>query len=80
MTGNGLSCHLWQFNPLPRKPNPRIPNWDDYTISLFVEDSLGCFDSAQTFITLPLNIYVPNAFTPNNDEHNNVFEIKRSVE
>jgi gliding motility-associated-like protein len=49
---------------------------DGYVISLVVENDYGCVDTAQVFIVVEeeLIFYVPNAFTPDNDQYNQVFQ------
>ena len=46
-----------------------------YQVSLFVYSDAGCVDSAyrNVFINNDIIIYVPNTFTPDGDEFNNVF-------
>lgn len=46
-----------------------------YTISLIVEDDLGCRDTSEQSIQIfpPLYYYLPNTFTPNNDGLNEEF-------
>jgi gliding motility-associated-like protein len=46
-----------------------------YTVSLIAVSEFGCLDTANIQVTspLPILLYVPNAFTPDNDEHNNIF-------
>ena len=48
-----------------------------YDITLFVENQFGCKDTAYTRITIEeeTTLYVPNAFTPNGDGINDLFNI-----
>ena len=56
-----------------------VHNYSDgpatYTIILTASNQIGCVDSAVMNVTIfqDLTIYVPNTFTPNQDEYNNVF-------
>ena len=65
----GLSCDDCS-NPTA---TPYITN--DYMIT--VVDSLGCVGSTEftLFVGEPLDLYIPNAFTPNGDGQNDVFEV-----
>lgn len=47
-----------------------------YIVSLIASNTIGCADTARTNITIKeeLLLYVPNSFTPNNDDYNNVFQ------
>lgn len=49
-----------------------------YIVSLYATNSFGCADSTWQYLTVrpEFDIYVPNAFTPDGDEHNNVFNPK----
>lgn len=51
-----------------------------YNVKLLVTDAIGCKDSAFEEITVydDLVIYIPNAFTPNNDLLNDFFMLKLS--
>ena len=46
-----------------------------YTVSLIAASEFGCLDTTNIQVSSPLPIlfYVPNTFTPDGDEHNNVF-------
>ena len=65
----GLSCDDCS-NPIA---TPYITS--DYMVT--VSDSSGCVGSTEftLFVGEPLDIYIPNAFTPNGDGQNDVFEI-----
>jgi gliding motility-associated-like protein len=47
----------------------------DYLVELIVESEFGCLDSTTQLIQVKGDVlyYVPNSFTPDGDEHNNVF-------
>ena len=50
-----------------------------YNVSLFAINEFGCFDStAYQVIISPatFTLFVPNSFTPNNDNHNDLFIVK----
>ncbi len=47
----------------------------NYNVSLLVESQYGCLDSITQLIQVKGDViyYVPNSFTPDGDEHNNMF-------
>ena len=45
-------------------------------VELIAYNELGCTDTAYAEVNPPLNAFIPNAFTPNGDGLNDVFEIK----
>ncbi|MCI5055038.1 MAG: gliding motility-associated C-terminal domain-containing protein [Flavobacteriales bacterium] len=49
---------------------------DIFTVTLEVTNDQGCIDSISKFIEPPLSIWIPTAFSPNNDNVNDFFEIK----
>lgn len=72
--------YLWDFGDgtFSDEENP-IHTFDglsDYTVSLQVTNAIGCTNTAYTLIQGPIILYVPNAFTPNNDGINDVFQVK----
>lgn len=67
--GDGESSNLEN----PGHHYPEVPG--SYTVTLTVTSSNGCVDAATMLITIKEHklIYVPNTFTPDGDEFNNVF-------
>lgn len=47
----------------------------DYDVTLQVFNSIGCPDNVTGIVHAPPNIYIPNAFSPNNDGVNDVFQV-----
>ena len=56
-------------------PNNTYDDPDVYIITLIATNSIGCKDTISKPITIKPEyyLYVPNAFTPDGNQHNNVF-------
>ena len=79
-TSKGAVSWLWDFgdqseSSTEQEPEHSYPGAGNYTITLTVSNEFGCTDfSKQTLEIKAITLYyVPNSFTPNGDEHNNVF-------
>lgn len=78
LNGTGGTIYLWQ--PATWLNNPRIANpvalpEDDITYRLTVSNTTGCQEQDSIRIKLykvPASFYVPSAFTPNNDNNNDI--------
>jgi len=52
-----------------------------YTVTVLASNAAGCTDTASTTVTIddPIGLYVPNVFTPNNDDINDSFSVPAPV-
>jgi gliding motility-associated-like protein len=81
-TSSGASDYVWNFgdgspestevNPIHQFPNE---NQGTYVVELIAYSPLGCVDTATRVIVVndELIFYVPNTFTPDHDDHNELF-------
>lgn len=77
--GDGL-VHEWLINDTVVSEAPQVqlpvPNYNDNLhVKLRVTDILGCSDSLENIISPPLNVFLPNAFTPDNDGFNDTYKV-----
>lgn len=56
-------------------PRHTFRDIEEYTIALYMTDEAGCPDSAFKRVIPPLEIFIPNSFTPNGDGFNDLFQI-----
>jgi len=68
-TADGLSCSFC--------PAPWITPFVDGMVNVLVIDSTGCSatDDLNVFVDARRKVYIPNAFSPNNDGINDVFSV-----
>ncbi len=74
--------YVWDFgdnstNSFDISPSHIYPEEDgSYTVTLIASSSFGCSDTATLVISIQdvLIYYVPNSFTPDGDEFNNIFK------
>lgn len=80
-TGNGITSYNWNFGDLSglstSQPNiyHSYTNAGVYTVTLIVKTNEGCADTAKGIIEVldDFNVYIPNTFTPNEDDVNEEF-------
>jgi gliding motility-associated-like protein len=79
----GATDYDWTFgvggdNSTDENPTYTYPNDEEgqYTVTLIATSPLGCQDTATSIIQIyeELIFYVPNTFTPDNDNYNPVFQ------
>lgn len=75
----GAQSYLWDFGDGTgsTEENPVHPYLvaDTFTVFLQITDAYGCIDTVSKTVIVfdDFNLFIPNAFTPNNDEKNEVF-------
>lgn len=80
LQGSGGQYYQWsppQFLSDPTLPNPIARTYGDVIYTMKISDDDGCTDSAKVRIRAfkDPDIYVPTAFTPNNDGRNDLFKV-----
>lgn len=79
----GATMYTWNFgdgSALNNEVNPShiFPNIiaANYNVTLYAYNAFGCVDSMKSYVRVVEDIifYIPNAFTPDGDEFNNVFK------
>ncbi len=86
-TSPDVEYWLWNFGngSTSNDPNPTMQYFAPgvYTVTLTVTDSAGCSNSIVKnnliIVEEPLKVFAPNAFSPNGDGINDVFEIKTQL-
>jgi len=75
---NGCS-YFWDFgdgnSSYELNPYHDYDGLEEYEASLTITSPVGCSDVTYTLIHAPIILYIPNAFTPNNDGLNDVFAV-----
>jgi gliding motility-associated-like protein len=80
-TSNGAINYVWNFgdligNSTAINPSYSYQNGGSYLITLIGENLEGCKDSSNLIVKVidEISFFMPNSFTPNEDEFNNVFK------
>ena len=75
----GAFNFMWDFGDgsfgYQREVTHNYDGLDEYDAAVTVTTNNGCFDDATVHLYGSVIIYIPNAFTPNNDGLNDAFEI-----
>lgn len=80
LSSGGTTYH-WEFGNGDTssvfEPNYQYTTPGNYTVSLLVTNQYGCTDFAQQSLQVksPEHLYIPNAFSPNNDNVNDYFHV-----
>ncbi len=75
----GGSTYLWTFgdgsNSTETSPLHEYIGTNTYTVTLLVTDAYGCFDTISKTVMIydDMNVFIPNAFSPNSDNNNEEF-------
>lgn len=85
-TDNSTGAEEWYWNfgdgsttenlvSTPAHTYPTTIDSGSYTVTLLVVNEFGCVDETEldVYITPHISLYIPNAFSPNEDRHNNTF-------
>jgi gliding motility-associated-like protein len=75
---NWFFMNTAQYTSVQQNPTFMYTEAGNYVVALIVKSDHGCMDTLLRPLVVgeDYGIYVPNAFTPNNDEWNNVFQPK----
>ncbi|MDA1336260.1 MAG: choice-of-anchor L domain-containing protein [Bacteroidetes bacterium] len=75
----GAYSYHWDFGDGSTSTDPitehLFDGLGDYTVTLEVTSWVGCTNQAFTLVRGPVLLYVPTAFTPNNDGINDAFKV-----
>jgi gliding motility-associated-like protein len=76
---DGAYAYDWDFGDGVHSDEPitehTFDGLSDYTVSLEITSFAGCVNSSYTVVRGPVLLYVPTAFTPNNDGINDAFQV-----
>ncbi|MFT5337029.1 MAG: gliding motility-associated-like protein [Luteibaculaceae bacterium] len=53
----------------------RLEELKDYFLEVVVSDNAGCSDSYGAILEYPIQVYIPNTFSPNGDGYNEIFQV-----
>ena len=75
----GAYAYDWNFGDGVTSDDPIVVHefdgLSDYTVTLDVTSWVGCTNQSYTVVRGPVLLYVPTAFTPNNDGINDAFKV-----
>jgi gliding motility-associated-like protein len=83
-TDSSTGATIWNWNfgdgnsSTLQNPSHSYSQWGQYTVTLIVSNSFGCYDTTTCDIRMEEEIFVPNVFTPNSDGNNDLFVVQNT--
>lgn len=78
LSSNGAITYKWVFGDggedVAENPSYQYQELQDWEVTLIATDTFGCHDSVTKSLDIPLNLFIPNAFSPDGDGLNETWQ------